>query len=73
VTSFLDRADLGHRGVRVEFTGRAPFVVAEERDAAALLDPTYNIDNVMMDASWATLLGRDLATFLAVPHRDELP
>lgn len=73
VVSFLDPRDLGHRGVRIERRAGAPIVLAEERDAAAQMDPGYNRDNVAIDGAWATFLGRDLAAFLGVPHEDQLP
>jgi hypothetical protein len=73
VISFLDRDSLGHRGVKVLTRAGGDVVVVEEEDPAAALDPTYGMDNVMIDAAWATYLGRDLAAWLGVPHVDELP
>jgi hypothetical protein len=73
VISFLDPASLGHRGVKVVTHAGDELVVAEEEDPAAELDPTYGVDNVMIDAAWATFLGLDLAVWLGVPHEDELP
>jgi hypothetical protein len=73
VVSFLDEDSLGHRGVKVELKDGSHVVVVEEDHPAYQLDPTYSMDNVMIDAAWATYLGRDLASWLDVPHRDELP
>ncbi len=71
VWTFLDDS-LGHRGVRVVTLSGAPILIAEEEDAAAQLDPTYGMDNVAIDAAWATFLGRDLASWLGVPIVDEM-
>ena len=73
VVSFLDPASLGHRGVKLITRAGAELIVAEEEDPAAELDPTYGIDNVQIDAAWATFMGLDLAAWLGVPHTDELP
>jgi hypothetical protein len=73
IVSFLAPGDLGHRGVAAELGDGSTVVLVDERDAAADLDPTYNIEDVMIDAAWATYLGRDLAANLNVPHRDQLP
>lgn len=73
VVSFLDRNSLGHRGVKVLTRAGGEVVIVDEEDPAATLDPTYGMDNVMIDAAWATFLGRDLAAWLGVPHADELP
>jgi hypothetical protein len=73
VISFLDPSSLGRRGVKLITHAEAEIILAEEEDPAAELDPTYGIDNVMIDAAWATFMGLDLATWLGVPHHDELP
>ncbi len=73
VVSFLAVDSLGHRGVKAVTRSGVEIVIAEEDSAAAKLDPTYGMDNVMIDAAWATFLGRDLAAWLNVPHTDELP
>lgn len=72
VWTFLDNDSLGHRGVRVVTRSGAPIVIVEEEDAAAQLDPTYGMDNVMIDAAWATFMGRDLASWLGAPHVDDM-
>jgi hypothetical protein len=72
VHTFLDGDSLGHRGVRVVTKGGAEITVAEEEDPAAQLDPTYGMDNVSIDAAWATFMGRDLAAWLGVPHVDDM-
>ncbi|MCP3138059.1 hypothetical protein [Pyxidicoccus xibeiensis] len=73
VTSWVDPVDLGHRGISVERAGEPPVVLVEERDPASALDPTYNRDNLALDAAWASSLGRDLALWLGVDHADLLP
>jgi uncharacterized protein YjbI with pentapeptide repeats len=73
VVSFLDEGSLGHRGVQVELKDGSEAVIAEEDEPAARIDPTYGMDNVMIDGAWAHFLGRDLAAWLGVPHRDEMP
>lgn len=73
VVSFLDEEDIAHRGVAVELRDGSRVVVAEERDTSSYCDPTYGMDNVMLDAAWATFLGRDLKAWLGVEHTDELP
>jgi hypothetical protein len=73
VRSFLGPEGLGQRGVRVELFDTSRVTVAEEQDGWAHRDPTYDAINVMLDAAWATLLGRDLAGWLGVPHEDEIP
>lgn len=72
VWTFLDPASRGHRGVRVVTRAGEPVTIVEEHDPVARLDPTYGMDNVSIDAAWATFLGRDLAAWLGVPHADEL-
>jgi hypothetical protein len=72
VHTFLDGDALGHRGVRVVTKSGAAITVAEEDDPAAQLDPTYGMDNVQIDAAWATFMGRDLAAWLGVPHVDDM-
>lgn len=69
VISFVDEDDLGHRGVQVKLTDGSRRVVVEEHDPTAKLDPTYNRDNLLVDGSWTTYLGRDLAAWLGVPYR----
>jgi len=73
VASWVDRFDLGFRGVGVERRGEAPVVLAEERDPTPSLDPTYNRDNLAIDAAWASALGRALAAWIGVPHDDQIP
>lgn len=73
VVSFFDDEAWGHRGIQLELGNGSLVVAIEERDRTAEIDPTYGIDNVMIDAAWGTFLGRDLAAWLGVPHRDELP
>ncbi len=73
VRSFLGPEGFGHRGVRVELFDTSWVTVVEERDGLADRDPTYDATNVMLDAAWATFLGRDLADWLGVPHEDEIP
>lgn len=73
VVSFVDPDDLGHRGVALVLRDGRRSVIAEERDAAAELDPAYNVDNLTIDGAWATYLGRELSGWLGVDHRDELP
>jgi hypothetical protein len=72
VWTFLDQESLGHRGVRVVTKSGAAITIAEEEDPAAQLDPTYGMDNVSIDAAWATFMGRDLAAWLGVPHVDDM-
>jgi hypothetical protein len=72
VVSFVDEP-LVHRGVRLDLIDGAKIVVAEEEDAAPLADPTYNRDNLAIDASWARYLGAALAAWLRVPHLSQLP
>jgi len=73
VVSFLSAASLGHRGVKLVTQAGDEVILADEEDPAAELDPTYGVENVMIDAAWATFMGLDLATWLGVPHTDELP
>jgi hypothetical protein len=73
VVSFLDPGSLGRRGVKVVTAYGDEVVLVEEDDPAPALDPAYGIDNVMIDAAWASFLGRDLAGWLGAPHDDELP
>lgn len=72
VTSFVDGHDIGHRGVRVERASGGHLVIAEEHDPAPDRDPTYDRWNLLVDALWATLLGRALASWLGVPHDDRI-
>ncbi|MGE0323301.1 MAG: hypothetical protein AB7S68_13405 [Polyangiaceae bacterium] len=72
VWTFLDAESLGHRGVRAVIRSGAPITIAEEEDPAAQLDPTYGLDNVQIDAAWATFMGRDLAAWLGVQHVDDM-
>jgi len=73
VVSFIDADARGHRGVRLDLVDGTHVIIVEERDQVAELDPTYGWDNVAIDALWVSLLGQRLATWLAVPHHDELP
>lgn len=61
IQSFVDRAEAGHRGVRVVLKGGDAVTFAEERIARS-----------EADAGWIAVLGRDLAAQLGVVHRDEL-
>lgn len=72
VTSFVDGDNLGHRGVRVERATGGQLVIAEEQDPTPEMDPTYDRSNLLVDALWATLLGRALARWLGVPHTDQI-
>ncbi len=71
VVSFIEDEDLGHRGVFLILKTGDRVRVLEEHDDTAQLDPTYNMDNARIDGAWARFLGRDLATWLGVPHRTE--
>ena len=71
VVSFLDSANLGRRGVRVNVENGATLLVIEEVDPSAQMDPTYNWDNALIDGAWADFLAIDLAKWLGVPHRKE--
>lgn len=72
VTSFVDGDNLGHRGVRVDRAIGGALVIAEEHDPTPEMDPTYDRANLLVDALWATLLGRALATWLGVAHDDQI-
>jgi hypothetical protein len=72
IVTFIDDDARGHRGVQLELDDGRLVVVAEEHDETADLDPTYGWDIVVIDALWASRLGRDLAAWLSVPHRDEI-
>ena len=72
VTSFVDDDNLGHRGVRVERATGGQLVLADEHDPTPEMDPTYNRDNLTIDAAWASALGRALAKWLDVPHVDQI-
>lgn len=69
VVAFFDASDRGHRGV---MTTGAKQVVVEQRDSTATDDPTYNQDDFLMDAIWASYIARDLATWLDVPLEDQI-
>jgi hypothetical protein len=73
VRSFLGPEGFGQRGVAVELFDTSRVTVAEEHDGWAERDPTYDATTVMLDAAWASFLGRDLAGWLGVPHEDEIP
>jgi hypothetical protein len=71
VVSFVDD-DLIHRGVRLELVnGKQPLLV-DEFDEIAEMDPTYGRDNLeLSEAHWVSVLGRDFAAWLHVPHRND--
>ncbi len=70
VVSFIDD-DLIHRGVSLELRDGKNVVFVDEYDEVAQLDPTYGRNDLLMsDARWVSVLGRDLAAWLHVPHRD---
>ncbi|HEY1959880.1 MAG TPA: hypothetical protein VGH28_29935 [Polyangiaceae bacterium] len=71
VASFVDE-DMVHRGVRLELADGSSVLVAEERDPAALGDPTYNVDNFSIEAAWTDYLGAALASWLGKPHVNRL-
>jgi hypothetical protein len=73
VVSFLYPDEWSCRGVRIELRDGFWYTVAMEDDGVARWDPAYGIDNLIIDAAWATYLGRDLSRWLGVPHVDELP
>jgi hypothetical protein len=72
VITFYDPADLGHRGVTLALTGGKDEMLVEERDPASRVDPGYNHDSLFIEGRWATHLGRQLATWLGVPHEDQI-
>jgi hypothetical protein len=47
-------------------------VLADEHDPTPEMDPTYDRSNVALDAAWASALGRALASWLSVPHVDQV-
>lgn len=71
ITSFVDET-LEHRGVRIELRSGAGLTLAEERDFAAVADPTYDRTNLTIDAAWASYLGHALARWLGTPHTDQI-
>jgi len=72
VTSFVEDG-MTHRGVRLELADGSSIVVADEEDSAPLADPTYNRDNLSIDAAWASYLGAALAKWLGKPHVNQVP
>jgi hypothetical protein len=72
VVSFVSE-DMVRRGVRLELSDGGEVVIAEDEDSAPLADPTYNADNLAIDASWARYLGAALAKWLGVPHVNQIP
>jgi uncharacterized protein YjbI with pentapeptide repeats len=72
ILSFVDRDDIGHRGVRVVLINGDAVTFAEEHDPTPAVDPAYGRMNLELDAGWIVMLGRDLAARLVVVHRDEL-
>lgn len=71
VATFVED-DRSHRGVRLDLTDGTSIVLTDERDAAAEMDPTYGWDNLAVDAFWASMLGKQLAEWLHVPHHDDI-
>jgi hypothetical protein len=71
VESFLDSSWV-HRGVQLVLRNGSRVVVARDEDPAPLADPTYNRDNLAIDAAWAEFLGAALAKFLGVPHVNQI-
>lgn len=72
VTSFVEN-EMIHRGVRLELVGGKSMIVADEEDPAAEGDPTYNRDNLSIDAAWVDYLGAALAKWLGKPHVNQVP
>jgi len=72
VVSFVD-ASMVHRGVRLDVADGSDVTVVDEEDSAPLADPTYNVTNLSIDASWAWHLGAALATWLNRPHVNQIP
>lgn len=72
VVSFVDRANIAHRGVKLQLANGSEPVVVEEIDLAPGVDPGYGRTNLEIDAGWIVFLGRELAANLHVRHRDEL-
>jgi hypothetical protein len=70
VTPFVEN-DMLHRGVRLELVDGSSVVIADEEDSAPLADPTYNRDNLAIDAAWTEYLGAALAKWLGKEHVDE--
>ncbi|MBA3460913.1 MAG: hypothetical protein H0T46_13170 [Deltaproteobacteria bacterium] len=72
IVSFVDAADIAHRGVKVNLADGSQMIVAEEHDQAPSFDPTYGRQNLEIDAGWIVALGHDLATNLGIAHHDEI-
>lgn len=74
VVSFVDRSNLGHRGVFIQVKRRGAILVVDEHDPAAEADPAYSINNASLDGAWALRLAADLGAWLRVPvRRDSAP
>jgi hypothetical protein len=72
VTSFVEN-EMIHRGVRLELADGSSVVVVDEQSSAAEGDPSYNRDNLSIDAAWAHYLGAALATWMGKPHVNQVP
>jgi hypothetical protein len=67
VVTFVDRASIGHRGVRCELADYTAVIAVEELDEMPQVDPFYNNDTLAADMGWAVFLGFELAMWLSVP------
>jgi hypothetical protein len=72
VVSFVDDTKVV-RGVRLDLVDGTTTELARDEDSAPLADPTYNADNLAIDASWARHLGVALAAWLGRPHVNQVP
>jgi hypothetical protein len=71
VIAFMNRQDYGHRGVKLRLRSGRELMIVEERDTAAQFDPSYNLDNALIDGAWAVALGCDLAAWLGIKYEEE--
>lgn len=71
VVLFVERPDVGHRGVRFSLSDGRPELVCDEHDPTPGLDPAYGSDDLITDSLWAFFLGRELAVWAMVPFVDE--
>jgi hypothetical protein len=60
--------DWAKRGVRIDLRQGPPVDVAENEEAMAILDPTYDGIDLMCDAAWVGRLGKAMAAGLGVPY-----
>lgn len=64
--------DYAHRGIQATLRSGKDVELVTEISLAAMGDPTYSRNDLIMDSGWCTTLGRVIASWAGTPFEDRI-